>query len=173
MGATAYINHEVFTDIEKSLLTFAAINRAPAVIKGMRAAVNVVAKRTRDKIPRGNREGSKQGKPHLKDSVGVSVYQDDVTGGVTGRVKWNRKKGGYHGHLVEKGHKLVRGGTLKGPKTSRRNTNRNIDRSRAGKGQVAGEVKGKLYLAQSWEETQQEQMTQLEIGVKKALTGGK
>ena len=168
----AIVDHALFGRIEAELLRFSAVSRAPAVRKGMRAAVNIPAKRTREKLasllPY---EGDKKGKPPLKDAVGVKVYQEDTTGRMVGRVAWVKSKGGSHGHLVEKGHRIVVGGSLKAPKTTRRNSKRPRN-PRTGKGRATGGfVPGKFYLANSWDETQQAQMSALEAGVSKALAG--
>ena len=168
----AIVDHELFGRIEADLLRLSLVDRSPAVRKGMRAAVAIPAKRTREKLaallPY---EGDKKGKPPLKDAVGVKVYQEDATGRMVGRVTWVKAKGGHHGHLVEKGHRIVVGGSLKAPKTTRRNSKRPRN-PRAGKGRVTGGVvAGRYYLADSWQETEQAQMKALEAGVVKAIAG--
>ena len=169
----AIVDHALFGRIEAELLRFSFIERAPAAKKGMRSAVGIVAKRTREKLPDPGYPGDKAGKPPLKDAVGVRVYQEDTTGRLVGRVAWLRAKRGFHGHIVEKGHDIVRGGTKKANKTVRRN-DRSMSaarRARIGAGKVSGNVPGKFYLANSWDETQQAQMSALEAGVSKALAG--
>ena len=165
MGATVLVDRTLFGRIEKELLAFGFIARAPAVKKGMRAACLIPAKRTREKLrglPAYRR--NKKGKAHLGDSIGVKVYQAE-DGRIVGRVTWKRP-GGSHGVPVEIGHRIVRGGTLK-----KKKTNRHRDPSRTGKGVHVGNVPGKFYLADSWTETQQAQMSALEAGVAKALAG--
>ena len=168
----AIVDHALFGRIEAELLRFSAVSRSPAVRKGMRSAVTIPAKRTREKLasllPYA---GDKKDKPPLKDAVGVRVYQEDTTGRMVGRVTWLKSKGGSHGHLVEKGHRIVVGGSLKAPKTTRRNSKRPRN-PRAGKGRATGGVvAGRYYLADSWTETDQAQMSALEAGVSKALAG--
>jgi len=171
--ATAFVDHAFFGRIEKDLLRMEAIDRSPAVKKGMRNAVGIPAKRVRQKLygllPY---RGDKKGKKPLASAVGTRVYQDDVNGGIVGRVRWRRPEGS-HGHLVEAGHRIVVGGSLhKKPKTSRRNS-RLPQKPRRGAGKVSGRVEGRRYLANAWEETREAQNMALEAGVKEGLTGKK
>ncbi|MFZ5829136.1 MAG: hypothetical protein ACOY3P_03575 [Planctomycetota bacterium] len=90
------------------------------------------------------------GGKHLYQTIITKVRTYTQRGSVTASIGPSYPAG-VHGHLVELGHRQARGGTLRMPKTSRRNKR---DRNpRTGMGRVIGHVRGKPFLKPAWDRT--------------------
>ena len=151
MSASVTIDDSVFATVEADLKKMAAIDRNTALTKGFRKAVQIVAKRTRQKLPRpgspGYTGGKKRQQGHvlLHKTIGTTVYEDKRNNyKITARVTYSRAKGGYHGHLVEAGFKHKRAGRT---------------------------IRGQKHLEHAFKESRLEQIAAIEYGVKKALEG--
>jgi len=87
----------------------------------------------------------------LAKSAGKRVKTYTKNGVVYVAVGYLWKKGGYHGHLVEFGHRMVVGGTIR--RDSGRTAAKSKRTGKRGGGRVAGRVKGYPILRPAWDAT--------------------
>jgi hypothetical protein len=100
---------EGFEEADRLLAKIAdPAERNKAFTAGLRAAGNVVKTRAKELVPKPGYPGDKPGLKPLRDTLSVLVKQySDVWVAVVGP----SRPAGRHGHLVEYGHRLVKGGT--------------------------------------------------------------
>lgn len=138
---------------DQFLAALPLVARTPEVQKAVRKGLNEVAKRAEELAPVGGK-GYPRRRPEnkpLKDTIGVVVREyGNVLVGVVGP----QYPAGAHGHLLEHGHRVARGGTLS-PLSSAKN--KIAPKSKRGgefrgKGMATGMAEAFPFMQPAWED---------------------
>jgi len=130
--ATVTVSTDGAEQIDQTLAQLPLALRQRYLVKAMRKAVNTGAKETRQRVPKNSSGGGAPELPALRRSVKTKVKSyDEYVLGIVGTTSM-----AFHAHLVEFGHRLVRGGTIESGGRVRKAK----DPDRTGKGRVVGEV---------------------------------
>ncbi len=152
---------DLINSIDKELGQLAVIHRMPVIKSGLRKACNVVRKRLQGILPKPGYPGDKPGLTPLREATATKVVEYDRS--VVALVGYDYTGGGQHGHLVEEGHRIVKGGSLPRTKaTTRKHT-----------GTVKGFVEGRFYLVRAAKDTESEQRTVMHETVSEAVAKAK
>jgi hypothetical protein len=100
------INEQFLSDVDKHLARLEQPQRWTSIKGALRAAGGVVVKRCKETLPKPGYPGDKKGLKPLRETLGTKVveYQNSRTIVALVGFAWGA---GSHGHLVEKGHRLV------------------------------------------------------------------
>lgn len=162
-------------EIESQLARIPMKMRERAMARGFERGGKIIAERAKQLRPKGGpRTGVKRHHKHLRDTIGVVVRHYGY--GVWLTVVGPQHPAGAHGHLVEHGHRMVVGGSVKPLPGSQRVSAPTARGGRTGKGRVVGHVQPYPFLAPAAAETAQ-QVEQMVIAtvteaVEKALRSG-
>lgn len=165
MQVSLEINAELFNQIDKELAGLQLIARAPAIAKGLRRAGNVVKNRIRETLPKPGYPGDKKDLEPLRDATRTKVIQYP-SGKIVAIVgyEWGT---GSHGHNVEEGHRIAKGGTLRNP--NRKTPPQSKITGERGKGINAGFVKGRFDIANAARSTQAQQANAISTAIQEAI----
>ncbi len=171
-SATAYlqINDDTLNAIDRELEALQGIGlgrhetAAKGITRGMRRAGGFVVKGVAERLPLPGYPGDKPELKPLRETLGVVTKQ---YGGKFVAVVGYRYPAGAHGHAVEAGHRIAKGGTLisrtrKTPPRSKRTGER-------GMGTVAGFVPGRWDIRDVARDTADQQQAAIIEGVKEAI----
>lgn len=151
--------------LASKLDVLSAIMKGAAIERGLERAGNAVAKRAKELVPKpgsndySERRGKRKAKKMLVDTIGhvIRGYQGRRFSGRV-LVVGPQYPAGAHGHLVEYGHRIVRGGTVARVSTSR-SARRSVamPRSkvgRSGMGKVVGKTRAIPFMVPALKDTQ-------------------
>jgi len=159
------ISDEWFKGVEDQLVALGNIAANPVVERGMLSALKATAKRLFLILPKPGYPGDKPGLKALRDTIEEVVKKygaKDQFGVLVGLVgfAWGA---GSHGHIVEHGHRIAVGGSL------RRYSFKNPTKPAGPSGVVAGFVEGKYYLQKAADQTKHEREEILSSAINRAI----
>lgn len=165
MQVSLELNTEVFAQIDKELAGLPMLSRMPAIKKGLRNAGNVVRARVRETLPKPGYPGDKPGLKALRDTV-RTVVKEYPSGAVVAVVgyEWGA---GSHGHNVEEGHRIAKGGTLVNP--NRKTPPKSKVTGERGQGAAVGFVEGRFDLANAVKATESAQREAMSAAIQEAI----
>lgn len=148
--ATVEIDDAAFKEADLLLAQIDESVRGRTIGNAMRKVLNEVGKKTKQILPKPGYPGDKPENVPLRDTLRTRTrnYQSGTVKVVLLGYSW---PGGAHGHLLEGGHDIVKGGTKK-----------------AG-GRVVGYVPPNEYLIKVVRETKDQHSRQLIDAIKKSL----
>jgi len=159
------ISDEWFKQVEDQLVALGNIADNPIVKGGMLAALKATAVKLFQLLPKPGYPGDKPGLKALRDTIEEVVKKygaKEQVGVLVGLVgfAWGA---GSHGHIVEEGHRIAKGGKLRGYSF------KNPTKPAAPSGVVAGFVEGKHYLQKAAELTNNEREDILSSAINRAI----
>lgn len=164
------ISEQWFHKVDAQLQAMGNIGESKLIRRGVEDSLKAGNRRVYQVLPRPGYPGDKPGFVALRDTLEVVVKaygRGEHSSGMLVGVAGYRWLGGQHGHIVEHGHRIARGGTLS--RTSGGSTP--ISRVTGGRGQgsVAGFVEGRKWLEKGFEQTRQERGEILENAINRAI----
>lgn len=161
------ISDETWDQVDKELANLELIGtqRSGAVKKGLHAAGKIVETRVKESLPLPGYPGDKKGLTPLRDTTRTKVI--DYGNGIFVVIVGYESVAGAHGHNVEAGHRIAKGGTLVNP--NRTTPPKSKVTGERGLGSSVGFVEGRWDIRNAAEATQQAQDQAVIDGVLKAV----
>lgn len=163
------ISEEWFKTVESQLQALGNIGESKIIKQGVEDSLNAGNRRVYQIVPAPGYPGDKPGFAALRDTLETKVKaygRGEQSSGILVGVAGFGWLGGQHGHIVEHGHRIATGGTL------RRTGGGSTPRSRrgvTGGGEVTGFVEGRFYLEKGFEQTRNERHEILENAINRAI----
>lgn len=145
MSARIEVRLKDWSKIDRKLAELPIAMRGNELARGLRAVGSKIVQRAKREVQQtgkpgyheftgGKRPRRKQGKPMLKDTIGHQLRQYSYAFVL---VVGPEYPAGAHGHLVESGHRIAKGGTLM-PESRKKKSAPRSNRGRTGLGTVGG-----------------------------------